>query len=379
MTIAGGRKIRVLVVDDSPVIRGILSDNIGRAPDMEVAGTAADGRRALEVFESVRPDVVTLDIHMPHLDGMAALDAILERYAAPVIMVSSLTQPGADAALEALQRGALDYVAKPEWNQEGAAALDAELLHKIRCAAGADVRRILSIRRARRERPAAPRQTVGLAGHPALLARLSEICIAIGISTGGPPALAGLFAALRAPLPPIVVVQHMPVQFTKSLARRLDELSELSVKEAAGGDVLRPNHVLIAPGDKHVVVRRRAARHTVVLRDGAAVSGHKPSVDVLMTSVAEAFGAKSLGVIMTGMGHDGVEGCRAIRAAGGHVLGQDEATSDVYGMNKAAYTAGHVDRQFGLDEAAAAITRQAHRLLADVAAKGERQVVDLRS
>jgi two-component system chemotaxis response regulator CheB len=189
-------------------------------------------------------------------------------------------------------------------------------------------------------------------------------CVAIGISTGGPPALAQLFDALGPPMPPIVVVQHMPSSFTKPFACRLDSLSELSVKEAATGDVLVPNQVLLAPGGKHLQVRRVGHMVRVVIHDGPAVSGHKPSVDVMMNSVAEAFGGGCLGVIMTGMGRDGADGCRAIRAAGGYTLGQNEATSDVYGMNKVAYVEGHIDQQFALQDAATLITQQVRRLRA---------------
>jgi two-component system chemotaxis response regulator CheB len=199
-------------------------------------------------------------------------------------------------------------------------------------------------------------------GGSAALSELAAKCVAIGISTGGPPALAQLFETLRLPMPPIVVVQHMPPSFTKPLAWRLDSLSDLSIKEAAQGDVLEPNHVLVAPGGKHLQVRRLGGAVKVVIRDGPVVSGHKPSVDVMMNSVAEAFGTGCLGVIMTGMGRDGADGCRAIRAAGGYVIGQDESTSDVYGMNKVAYVEGNVDRQFALDEAAAVIAHQVRRL-----------------
>ncbi len=192
---------------------------------------------------------------------------------------------------------------------------------------------------------------------PFPLLELADKCIAIGVSTGGPPALACLFESLRPPMPPIVVVQHMPPNFTKPLAWRLDSLGELSIREAANGDLLEPNHVLIAPGGKHLQVRRLDTSAKAVVRDGAPVSGHMPSADVLMKSVAESFGKNCLGVIMTGMGRDGADGCGAIRAAGGYVLGQDEASSDVYGMNKVAYVEGNVDRQFALSEAAAVLTR----------------------
>jgi two-component system chemotaxis response regulator CheB len=251
-------------------------------------------------------------------------------------------------------------------------------------AAGCDVQRILAIRRDQRQRIAdlaAGRGTDPACGKPgdgrglaagrpaaAIPADLVGKCIAIGISTGGPPALARLFGELRRPMPPIVVVQHMPPSFTKPLAWRLDSLSELSVKEAALGDVLEPNHVLVAPGGKHLQVRRMGNAVKVVIRDGLVVSGHKPSIDVMMKSVAEVFGDACLGVIMTGMGRDGADGCGAIRAAGGYVLGQDEATSDVYGMNKVAYVEGHVDRQFALDEAAKVIAQNVWRLRTATAA-----------
>ncbi len=349
--------IRVLVVDDSAVVRSIIADSIAGTPGMEAVGKAGDGRQALEIFDSARPDVITLDIQMPNMDGLATLDAILARRPTPVIMVSSLTKLGAKITLDALDRGALDYLAKPDYGAQTKAALQEELPRKIRSAAGTDVRRILRIRRERNRRRAERkpvRREVSTAGP----AELAGKCIAIGISTGGPPALSSLFERLRPPMPPIVVVQHMPPSFTKPLAWRLDSLGELSVKEAAHGDLLKPNHVLIAPGGKHLQVRRLGASAKAVVRDGAPVSGHKPSVDVLMRSVAEVFGDDCLGVIMTGMGRDGAAGCGAIREKGGYVLGQDEATSDVYGMNKMAYVEGNVDRQFALNEAAMAIARQ---------------------
>jgi two-component system chemotaxis response regulator CheB len=377
-------EIRVLVVDDSAVIRSLIADSIAATPGMKVVGAAEDGRRALEMLDAVFPDVITLDIQMPHMDGLATLDAILARRCIPVIMVSSMTKLGAEITLDALSRGAVDYLAKPDYGTKTRAALQNELPRKIRIAAGCDVQRILEIRRDQRLRiaeraagrgsdPASPKPASGRptaadasggSAAPVLPCDLAGKCIAIGISTGGPPALAQLFAALRPPLPPIVVVQHMPPSFTKPLAWRLDSLSDLSIKEAAPGDVLQPNQVLIAPGGKHLQLRRLGNVVKAVICDGPAVSGHKPSVDVMMQSVVEAFGAACLGVIMTGMGRDGADGCRAIRAAGGYVLGQDGATSDVYGMNKVAYIEGNVDSQFALNDAAAVISYQARRLRA---------------
>lgn len=353
------QEIRVLVVDDSAVVRSIIADSIAAAPGMRVVGTAGDGRQVMEILDTVRPDVITLDIQMPNMDGLATLDAVLARRPIPVIMVSSLTRLGANITLDALDRGAVDYLAKPDYGAKTRSALREELPRKIRTAAGLDVRRILQIRRERKQRRAEdtrrnPPLKTGCDSEPL---ELADKCIAIGISTGGPPALAHLFESLRPPMPPVVVVQHMPPSFTKPLAWRLDSLSELSIREATHGDQLGPNHVLIAPGGKHLQVRRVGTSVKAVVRDGSPVSGHMPSADVLMKSVAETFGKDCLGVIMTGMGRDGADGCGAIRAAGGYVLGQDEGSSDVYGMNKVAYVEGNVDRQFALDEAAAVLAR----------------------
>jgi two-component system chemotaxis response regulator CheB len=353
-------EIRVLVVDDSAVVRSIIADSIAATPGMKVVGTAGDGRQALEILDALRPDVITLDIQMPNMDGLATLDAILARRPVPVVMVSSLTKLGANITLDALDRGAVDYLAKPDYGAKTRSTLREDLPRKIRTAAGLDVRRILEIRRQRKQRRADEAKDKPLpkkAEEPGPL-ELADKCIVIGISTGGPPALACLFQSLRPPMPPIVVVQHMPASFTKPLAWRLDSLGELSIREAASGDLLEPNHVLIAPGGKHLQVRRVGTSAKAVVRDGAPVSGHMPSADVLMKSVAETFGKNCLGVIMTGMGRDGSDGCGAIRAAGGYVLGQDEASSDVYGMNKVAYVEGNVDRQFALSEAAVVLTRQ---------------------
>jgi two-component system, chemotaxis family, protein-glutamate methylesterase/glutaminase len=358
-------EVRVLVVDDSAVIRSIIAESIAATPGMKVVGTAGDGRQALEVLDALRPDVITLDIQMPNLDGLATLDAVLARRPIPVVMVSSLTRLGANIKLDALDRGAVDYLAKPDYGVKTRAAIREDLPRKIRAAARVDVRRILQIRQERkRRRTVEVRQKAPLKkDHATVPLELAGKCIAIGISTGGPPALASLFEALRPPMPPIVVVQHMPPSFTKPLAWRLDSLSELSIREAAQGDILEPNHVLIAPGGKHLQIRRAGGVARAVVRDGAPVSGHMPSADVMMRSAAEAFGNDCLGVIMTGMGRDGADGCRAVRAAGGYVLGQDEATSDVYGMNKVAFVEGNVDRQFSLDYAAAVITQHVRRPL----------------
>ena len=356
-----------MVVDDSAVVRAMICDAVSRTPEMEVVGTAADGHQAIEVFRTTQPDVVTLDIRMPVMDGLEALDALLSIRPVPVIMVSSLTQLGAEITLEALDRGAIEYVAKPDSAAESQVTLQERLIEKIRFVAGADVRRILRIRKDRKKRVVSfwdkrhVPKAVPAAGPP----EYADKCIVIGVSTGGPPALATLFESLAPPLPPILVVQHMPPHFIRPLASRLDALSRLSIKEAAMGDPLRPNHVLISPGDKHLRVRLHEGEAKVVLRDGEPVNSHKPSIDVTMRSAAEVFGDRCLGVIMTGMGADGANGCGDIRAAGGYVLGQDEASSDLYGMNKVAYQRGNVDQQFSLGDGGRVITRQAQLLWAN--------------
>ena len=359
------RPIRVLVVDDSAVMRRTLGDCLGAVDGIEVVGTASDGRKALAAAERLCPDVVTLDIHMPVLDGLATLDAMLALRPIPVIVVSALTQVGADITLDALDRGAVDYIPKPEGGSAAVALLGEELVRKVRTVAGTDVNRILQIRGDRKRRlQKRPSITASKEVSDECPSEIADACIVVGVSTGGPPALSLLFEGLAPPLPPVVVVQHMPPNFTRPLAWRLDSISSLSIQEAAHGEVLRPNHVLIAPGGRHLELRRTGPVAKAVIGDGPSVSSHKPSVDVLMQSAAAAFGPRCLGVIMTGMGRDGVAGCRAIREAGGFVLGQDADSSDVYGMNKVAFDQGGVDRQFGLDEAAAVITRQVRRLRA---------------
>lgn len=352
------KSIRVLVVDDSRLIREALCDALAQHADMQVVGTCSDGFEALDALERLHPDVVTLDLQMPRLDGLEALDRLLTSRPTPVIVVSALTQRAADVTLQALDRGAMDYVAKPDGGAEMRRVFGEELPQKIRNMAGTDVRRVLQLRKTKQLR-AAVRKAVVVESHD----RLEQFvgCIAIGISTGGPPALAQLFSALAPPLPPIVIVQHMPQMFTGPFANRLNSLSAIRVREAATGDILRPNEAIVAPGGKHLSLRRMAARVEVSITDGDPVSGHKPSVDVMMCSAAKVFGRACVGVIMTGMGRDGADGCGAIRAAGGYIIGQDESSSDVYGMNKTAFVEGHVDLQAKLSDLPEVITSQARR------------------
>jgi two-component system, chemotaxis family, protein-glutamate methylesterase/glutaminase len=281
--------------------------------------------------------------------------------ALPVIMVSDPTPAGAETTLAALDRGALDYVVKPKAGEPQRAAFADELAQKVRDIAEIDVRQLLQVRRelAQRRKVNGSGSAVLRSSSTAIPAGYYDACIAIAISTGGPPALAALFAGLQAPLPPIVIAKQMPPPFTAALAKRLQSLTDLHVKVAADGDELSPNCVLLAPGDKHLQVLRRAGRPVARVIDFELVSGRRPSADVLLHSVAEAFGDGTLGVIMTGPGRDGVAGCAAVKACGGYVLGQDEASSDVYGMNGDAFLEGYVDRQCSLDEAAATLQQLA--------------------
>ncbi|MDA7978638.1 MAG: chemotaxis response regulator protein-glutamate methylesterase [Pirellulales bacterium] len=356
------KQTRVMVVDDSALIREMISDLVDSHPKLEVAGCARDGLEAVKKVDEFNPDVITLDIQMPRMDGLESLDAILSKRSIPVIMVSSLTQRAADVTLDALQRGAMDYVAKPESIRDATGVWGKDLLNKIQNMAGADVNRILRIRKSKQKKKTEQTASCRTAA-PVVSAHPSYVncCIALGISTGGPPALSRVFESIEPPLPPLVVVQHMPAQFTGPFAKRLDLISRLNVKEAETGDVLKPNHAYVAPGGKHLVLRRRGSNVSVAIRNGDPVSGHKPSVDVMMQSAVDCYGQRVLGVIMTGMGHDGADGCGAIKQAGGYVFGQDEATSDVYGMNKVAFVAGNVHKQFDLDSLPRLITKQCSR------------------
>ncbi len=363
------KTIRVLVVDDSALMRRMICDFILEAPGVEVIATAKDGHEALDRIAETHPDVVTLDIQMPRMNGLETLDAILQREPIPVIMVSSLAQRDADITLESLDRGALDYVAKPSQVTSVGDSFRYDILRKIRAMSGIDVRRVLRMR----EEHAAKRSAITnkksrlVPAPDRSIGKLLDGCIAIGISTGGPPALAHLFENLTPPMPPIVVVQHMPEQFTSAFSKRLDDISKLTIKEAVSGDILKPNHVLIARGGKHLHLRQQGSVVKTHIRDGENVSGHKPSVDVMMGCAAKFFRERCLGVVMTGMGRDGADGCGMIRAQGGYVLGQDQESSDVYGMNKVAFVEGHVDRQFSLEEGAAVISRQLSRMGKSVA------------
>jgi len=330
------RAIRVLVVDDSAFVRQALARMLGSEHDIQVVGLAADGVEGVEKARSLRPDVITLDLRMPRMDGLEALQRIMAENPVPVLLLSSLTREGAEITLRGLDLGALDFVDKSSvQGNMNLLALAQEIRIKVRALATASPRR--------REPPPAP----GVAeppGIPHQAAPRAEVVV-IGTSTGGPPALQAIIPRLPRDLPSaVLVVQHMPVGFTRSLAERLDTRSALRVREAVDGEAVEAGLVLIAPAGRHMKLRKRGQSVKVVLDDEPHSALHRPSADVLMSSAAKAYGAQVLGVVLTGMGSDGVEGLRAIRGAGGRTLAESEESCVIYGMPKAAVEAGVVDR-----------------------------------
>jgi two-component system chemotaxis response regulator CheB len=331
-------KIRVLVVDDSAFVRQALSRMLGTEPDIEVVGVAVDGRDGIEKAQTLRPDVITLDIQMPRMGGLEALERIMASHPVPVLLLSSQTREGADVTLRGLELGAMDFIDKSSvQGHMNLLSLAEELRAKIRALASVPPERIHALD-TRAERLAAPERHVVRA----------EV-VAIGTSTGGPPALQTIIPRLPEGLgSAILVVQHMPIGFTHSLAERLDARSALRVFEAEDGQPVSSGQVLIAPAGKHMKLRKRGGAVKIWLDDEPRSSLHRPSADVLMASVAKVYGARSLGVVLTGMGSDGVEGLRAIRSAGGRTLAESEESCVIYGMPKAAVEAGVVDRSVPL-------------------------------
>jgi two-component system chemotaxis response regulator CheB len=332
--------IKVLVVDDSAFVRQALTRMLGAARDIEVVGVAADGLEGVEKACALRPDVVTLDVKMPRLGGLEALKRIMAECPVPVLLLSSLTSEGGEITLRGLELGAMDFVDKSSvQGHMNLLSLADELQSKIRALASVPPERLPTALHAS---PAPfPREPKA---RPARSRREAEVVV-IGTSTGGPPALQTIIPRLPEDLQStVLIVQHMPVGFTRSLAERLDARSALRVREAEDDEAIRPGVVLVAPAGRHMKLRRRAGGVRVWLDEEPRAALHRPSVDVLMGSVARIYGERALGIVLTGMGSDGVLGLREIREAGGRTLAESEETCVIYGMPKAAVEAGVVDR-----------------------------------
>jgi len=342
-------KIRVVVVDDSALVRGLLAEIIDRQPDMSCIGAASDPLVAREMIRNLNPDVITLDVEMPRMDGLDFLSRLMRLRPMPVVMVSTLTERGADVTLKALELGAVDFVAKPKIGvADGLRQLGADITDKIRTAARARVHRL-----------AAP-SAVALAGTPpvkpvtmASLGRLStEKLIFIGASTGGTEATRELLVNLPADCPAVLITQHMPPGFTKSYAARLNGLCRISVAEAVDGERILPGHAYLAPGGFHLSVERSGANYIARVTDGEPVNRHKPSVEVLFDSAARVVGRNALGVMLTGMGADGAKAMRNMRDAGSYNVAQDEHSCVVFGMPREAIAHGAVQEVLPLAQIA---------------------------
>lgn len=354
-------KIKVLIADDSVVIRKMLSDTMNQDPAIEVVGTAANGSICLKKIPLVKPDIVSLDIEMPEMNGLEALEKIRAEWPdLPVIMFSTLTQSGATATLDALAKGATDYVTKPSTAtglDQGIERIRNELIIKIKAlcseAVGLDIPNSLP-----KPKPA-PIQPEELKRKQEQKALHRIDVVSIGISTGGPNALADLMPAFPANFPvPIVIAQHMPPYFTKLLADRLNSKTELTVQECVNGSVLQPGHVYIAPGDYHIVVEQHKDDVIALVNQEPQENFCRPSADVLFRSIAKVFGRNALAVVMTGMGHDGTNGCQHIQDRGGQVIVQDEATSVVWGMPGFVVKGGLADQILPLDKIAEELVRK---------------------
>ncbi len=346
-------RIKVLVVDDSALMRKLIPTILARDSEIEVVGTAMDGAFALKKIEELRPDVVTLDLEMPRMDGMETLRLIMKSAPVPVILFSTHSKEGAYSTFKALALGAVDFVAKPLDAAVGHLDTIADqLIEKIKVAKRAAGRRLPQ---------ALVADTVPLQKKGARPAIPPSRIIAIGISTGGPNALQFLLSQIPADFPAsILIVQHMPEGFTEMFAKRLDECSPLEVQEARSGDLLLAGRVLLCPGNRHMMVRRMPRGDMVVLTDAPHVNGHRPSVDVLFHSVAQEFSLTAVGVLMTGMGDDGASGLGAIKAAGGVTIAQSEESCVVSGMPRAAILKGYANRIVSLDGMAAYLLSQYH-------------------
>ncbi len=352
------RRARVLIVDDSALMRRLLTEILGAAPDLEVVGTAPDPFVARDKIKALEPDVLTLDVEMPRMDGLKFLANLMRLHPMPVVMVSSLTEKGADVTLEALALGAVDFVSKPKIDQaRGLEACAEEVVAKVRAAAGARVHsrdRAVTASTLQVETKLSADAVLGrsvVRGH----FRTTDRIIAIGASTGGTEAIREVLDRMPADAPGILISQHIPEAFSGPFARRLDTTSPMSVREAEHGQQVLPGHVYLAPGHSHLLLRRNGAQYVCELSDGPPVNRHRPSVDVMFRSVAQSAGSNAVGVILTGMGADGAQGLLEMREHGARTLAQDQASSVVWGMPGEAVKRGAAEAVLPLSQMAQSV------------------------
>ncbi|HMV58194.1 MAG TPA: chemotaxis response regulator protein-glutamate methylesterase [Nitrospira sp.] len=327
-------KIRVLTIDDSALMRQVLAELLSKDPGIEVIGSAPDPYVAREKIKALNPDVLTLDVEMPKMDGLTFLEKLMRGRPTPVIMVSSLTEAGCQTTLRALELGAVDFITKPKIDlREGMDQVAQDLIAKIKAAATASVR----------PTTAAASSTSRPTSLNSAMIKTTDMIIAIGSSTGGTEAVKDVLQVLPPNTPPILITQHMPERFTKTWADRMNQLCRISVKEAEDGDSVLPGHALVAPGNYHMTLVRSGARYSVRINQDEPVNRHRPSVDVMFDSVAQYAGGNAVGVILTGMGGDGAKGLLRMKEAGAFTIAQDEASCVVFGMPKEAIKLGAVE------------------------------------
>jgi len=351
-------KIRVLIVDDSAVVRQTLMQIVSADPMLEVMGTASDPFFAAKKISEEVPDVITLDVEMPRMDGLTFLKKIMSQHPIPVVIISSLTEAGTQTGLRALECGAVEIITKPQMNtKQFIEESQIRICDAIKAAAQATIRR----KRLSDSFMVQPKFTADVMLPPSTfghsMIKTTEIVIAVGASTGGTDALTIFLQALPVDCPGVVIVQHMPEKFTKSFANRLNEICKITVKEAVDGDSVLQGHALIAPGNFHTMLKRSGARYYVEVREGPLVNRHRPSVDVLFRSTAKYAGANAIGVIMTGMGDDGARGLLEMKEAGAKTVAQDEKSCVVFGMPKEAIKMGAADKILPLESIASFVIK----------------------
>lgn len=351
-------KIRVLTVDDSALMRQVLATLLAKDPEIQVIGSAPDPYIAREKIKALNPDVLTLDVEMPKMDGITFLEKLMRGHPMPVVMVSSLTEAGCQTTLRALELGAVDFITKPKIDlREGMEDIAQDLIAKVKAAAAANMKRLIGEKRT----VSSVAATVSGQASSYAMIKTTDTIIAIGSSTGGTEAVKDLLETLPPNTPPILITQHMPERFTKTWADRLNSLCRISVKEAQDGDSVLSGHALVAPGGYHMTLERSGARYTVRINQDPPVNRHRPSVDVMFASVARYAGANAVGVILTGMGNDGAKEMLTMKQAGAFTIAQDEASCVVFGMPKEAIKAGAVEKVLPLNDIAGAVLAHVSR------------------